>query len=789
MPFFIGKRVRNLRHLIRSVGVNNLVTLIDDNLNQPIQCGFISLVLNNGKTTNFLFNDRGGDQRLSSSLLSHMTNEQVSLVQKQLEKYRYLIVLNDGRLLKEFGRNFILISSNLDDDYATYCKQNKKLFENIFSKYISSDSVNCKLVYMYCSTSPNMFAWILNNYFKHNIPWARFKSILAFANNYPQLISQLANKSITAYNGHNQIKNLIDEIINLRRIKRASTMANAFNTAQKKILKTHLNEDITIHALNRLARLSPNKQHNFIRKMSTITDIHEIMRQLMHLTNGQFIWDKNVVLDYITNGDSLKCDIVVNKDNILIVKVHDFETIKYLAKTTNWCISKNKSYWQNYINHANHASQFIIFDFNKKEDDEFSIVGFTLHDRRGITAAHSFSNKNILGSGSNNQEYLDCISFLSQNPMNDIFSLFKEYNISLETFYKYEPFPFAWNQTSFLNELEKNIADEEYTLYYASDNGIVLNAKLSLIKKIFQNSINFPNNFGFDSSLNNNSNIFIFLDFTKSPNDITSLLWGVVEPTNHYCEEVFQLMNRFSNRVYSTSFEKLLEKYDLPFDIIRRPSNDTAIFKKLMLQGNINSAKKYITNDKIIDECKKDTNWRRSFNQINSNIIFEHSSYDMVKFIYDNNRTLNDFISTREISQLLGSIIETMSEMGNMATQCQFVPNESHFQQLQNHNLNDFQKTVYVGRAYIFDMIIRNENKLDAIKVLSSVISNHKYINDYLQEFLLNYVFEVFGVENFKPYSHSLHRLIKNSDKYKSFLNSNQESSPFDNFSIELVPF
>ena len=89
----------------------------------------------------------------------------------------------------------------------------------------------------------------------------------------------------------------------------------------------------------------------------------------------------------------------------MVLKVFDFETIKQLAKTTNWCISKNKSYWNNYVSPENNTSQYVLFDFSKKEDDKHSIIGFTVMHNKGITNAHDFTNNNLFKNSGN--EYDD----------------------------------------------------------------------------------------------------------------------------------------------------------------------------------------------------------------------------------------------------------------------------------------------------------------------------------------------------------------------------------------------
>ena len=80
-------------------------------------------------------------------------------------------------------------------------------------------------------------------------------------------------------------------------------------------------------------------------------DVNEILNQLSFVVSNHFNWDKKSILDYLNNVEDLDYEIVVEKDNLLLLNVKDYETIKRVGKTTNWCISKNKSYWRNYMAH------------------------------------------------------------------------------------------------------------------------------------------------------------------------------------------------------------------------------------------------------------------------------------------------------------------------------------------------------------------------------------------------------------------------------------------------------
>lgn len=139
--------------------------------------------------------------------------------------------------------------------------------------------------------------------------------------------------------------------------------------------------------LAKFGKLSSTKKNNFIRKMSTVEDGDEIMKQMAYVVNVHFEWNKDSLIDYITHTENLHAEIVSINGDIVLVKVNDYDAVKYLGKSTNWCISKNKTYWNQYTKDEGQATQYIIFDFSKLRmipflslvSHQFSIVVLHTH--------------------------------------------------------------------------------------------------------------------------------------------------------------------------------------------------------------------------------------------------------------------------------------------------------------------------------------------------------------------------------------------------------------------------
>ncbi len=92
------------------------------------------------------------------------------------------------------------------------------------------------------------------------------------------------------------------------------------------------------------------------------------------------------------NIDSLKeklnlmnIEPIINENNIVVVKIENFEQSKSLG-SKSWCISRDDYYFNNYT--SEQSKQYFLFDFNKKETDLDSMIGFTLYHNGQFRSQH-----------------------------------------------------------------------------------------------------------------------------------------------------------------------------------------------------------------------------------------------------------------------------------------------------------------------------------------------------------------------------------------------------------------
>ncbi len=120
---------------------------------------------------------------------------------------------------------------------------------------------------------------------------------------------------------------------------------------------------------------------------------------ILNLTLQQIIENKksnsiSIILDEI-KIKSLNTETLLNKNNILALRINDFHTSSVLAKNS-WCISKNKSFYDSYLT-DNDSYHVFIYNFNKKQTDAFYKIGITF-SQNGIYKAFDNNNMSISSS-------------------------------------------------------------------------------------------------------------------------------------------------------------------------------------------------------------------------------------------------------------------------------------------------------------------------------------------------------------------------------------------------------
>lgn len=633
---------------------------------------------------------------------------------------------NDGfRSYNGLFSEIILLPDSFDDDYAKFLKENSKLVNNITSKYgVSFNDIRTKRIYIYTEGSKNFFQWAMDLYFKAGCSMRTIQNILTWNELYKQLTKNLSKGTITAYTSQESINVLMEELAALRNEKRVNDAINSFNTTQKKLLKSNEQSKTDKNTLARFSKLSETKKINFIRKVSTIDDYQELMRQMRHVTSMHFDWSKESFMDFIKNVEGINYEVVYENDFVVLVKVTDYETIKQLGKTTNWCISKNKTYWNNYIEH-NHgkATQYMIFDFSKLEDDKLSIVGFTTTYNKGITSAHNFVNDSLM-NGDNAINTIMLKSYISRfNGSNSIYKILQNCGIDITLVAHYDKPQYKWSYEDLMSYLYECVDKNNVDVIKYDGDKLVLSVRDENIKYFLGDA--YMDNVSSDDYEEQH---IIFADFSMSQYDPNKLIFAIIYNNGSeedYCGNVYNE----SSMVINANFDSKLIEFGVPYDIIRRTDDINKKVRNAFTSFNTNMIKECIKNDKdclhkaLINYFESDTIYHAIFHS-----IVDYLSFDYLNIIYDNGHYLSEYLDSNYIAEILKGSFNNLKSASRQLYRNAVMekPNNDRIEAFYNEALKNRHDVIYVGNYLIIKYIITHEVKKDTDfnRIYAKILSN-----------------------------------------------------------------
>ena len=711
----IGKYVRGVRHLIRLSNPSPTPILLIVN---GVPYDLFDIVRDdfNGKNKTFIFGAGYNDSYIDRTSRMFDTPTLKTL----LIKHRGIFEIKSANCPPWVDTSeIIMLPLSFDDMYKKFLLENQKMINELARRYdFSTSSITIKALYCYTNGSKNFFFWGLNLYLKYNVKLDTIKNIMLWYDLYGQMTKLLKKNTITAYTSKDSIYELLIELTNLRMDKRLNESINSFNTYQKKLLKKYKFDKNDKHALSLFAKLSSTKRLNFIKKMSSVDDISELLRQLKFITSTHFSWNKASFVDYLNNVENLKYEIKYDKGNIMVLKVFDFETIKQLAKTTNWCISKNKTYWNSYVSPANNTSQYVLFDFSKNEDDKLSIIGFTVMHNKGITNAHDFTNNNLFKNNGNEYDdnrgrylksYID--NFLLNN---NIYEILKNDGLDASYFETYDRMKYEWNKEGFLKHLYSYIDPFNVKVLSNIDNKLALSIKDENICELLGESYN-----EIITSAYVKCEHILFLDFSKNENDARKLEYTIVLSDSYGEDHATAMYDEFSRQINDESFDEKLIEYKLPYDIIRRKSNKMEQFVNSFINCNIPNIKLILSKDKTFLVKSKDYITPYQYMNVLTSSLIGYVSFDYLDIIYDNGYTINDICGSKPLRNIIKSLVSKLisklvSINGIELYDCSSLdiktPSKEDIDNFFNRNLKTKNEAEYVGYYLMLKKIILNED-------------------------------------------------------------------------------
>ena len=623
----------------------------------------------------------------------------------------------------------VLLPSTFESDYEKFLSSNAKMIRALTNKYGYStrDQVSM-VVYMYTEGSKNFYMWAINNYYQNGTSLSTIRRIMSWNESYGQLIKNLGKNTITAYTSGNDMLLLSDEISNLRKEKRVNDVINSFNTAQKKLLKSVELNERDKSTLAKFYRLSEAKKLNFIRKASTIGDFDELMRQLRHVTSTHFEWSKDSFMDFIRNVEGMNYEIVFEDRDIILLKVADFETVKHLAKTTNWCISKNKTYWNQYVEQQGDSTQYMIFDFSKKEDDLLSIIGITTKYNRGITNAHDFANNDMTKQSSiNDRMFLH--SFISQYKAgNGIYKALDNCGIDITLIAQYDKSLFEWNKESMYNYLYECVKKDNVDILSDDGDRVVLSV-------IDRNLRYFMGDTYIDVISEDHWSLqhIIFMDFSMSQYDPNRIQFGIIASSdgNGKSEEAY-CIGMFNEHCSNPGidFNTKLAQFNLPYDIIRRSDNPYDKIRNAFVSFNVPMLNETIKDKSMLAKAFYDFIGEETAIDCICASITESMSFDYLDLFYSRGLKIHEILGVSGLSIIFKNILPILLNKGRARGYKK--PTEEYINAFFEGRLDSVDEAMYVGTYLALIKIIDNEggkgidNNNVYRRIIHSILMYHK---------------------------------------------------------------
>ena len=673
----IGKKIRNISQLNKMITNKEYVDVVIRTYNTYQFCRAVSY---GDKSVVFFGNCFNNDDY--SDILGIYVPSVCQTYKSHFVCRRIVDLINMG------FDEIIAFDFDLVSTFNKFLCDNKKTIGDKLTKYGISNHYLSYIMYAISYGSSNYFSWIIKQHMENNIPLSVLNNIMVFTNKYHNELKKLSKGTITAYNSRHDIINLLSEIEVLKRNKRCNEAMNKFNTMQKKMLKSiELNENEKKN-LSKFLRLSNEKQRNFIRKVSTFESHDAILKHMAYAVKDSFKWSRESVLEAINNTDNINYNIIFDNNNVLVIEAFDYETIKLLGKTTNWCISKNKKYWDNYMINPNQDRQFVLFNFNQKEDTEYSIIGFTMRNSK-IIHAHSFTNNNIKGNKGGVNEFSKPIKvFGKSNSFNGIHSILKSCGITLQLF----KHPLNDKIDDVLQKLDT------YKILARTNEWVVLEMDTYNLKL-----------FGF-KNLSINGNWMVFM---RIANEYIEDVFSVIIETDN--KNVFNriVLDSDSHTVSTDTFNVFLLSYLIGIDLNELYGvSMSRIAYELAQCGYYDESINFIKSFNKIQHNNNEINIMfDDYDNINygslvETLLLHNMSFDFIRKLYQNGVKLCDISDSSEIAYLMISILSLCGiDNDNILSDTEFREFENKPIKVRGKINNNLAK-VY---NYIFNQIINHE--------------------------------------------------------------------------------
>lgn len=460
--------------------------------------------------------------------------------------------------------------------------ENNETFNNIITLF--KDQTNYQI-------------WAIKAVFGGICPFSVIVDIKNWAENNQQEIKNLIKGNVVSYTKAQEFAQLMDEIRGLNMISVVKQTINKFNTHQRELLREAALKGVS-NGIDALASKSLNKWYNLFsqvetlhknhkdRLISTSSSLHNINELELIINNAlseSYVWDKEDLLGFVSRN-AKDCEVVYDKDNIVILSIPSFKSSSKICGggRTGWCLTKQESYFNDYVKRHNDATQYFYFDFSLPERDDLAHIGFTIRQGQGITNAHSTSNGSMLGGG---------ISYHGERVT--VQQVLAKHKIDMSTFMRLRPIKnYEWSVEGLLAYVDKHKND--VSIVFENNKRFILkfNASPKTVEHFISHTfINYSN-------LITNSGMYAMFDMNLEVNNSNSIVGMRVDKDKYGVESPNNTYDSFNNKI-TNNIQFFKERGIKISDFINQTEIDPSILlHKYIDEGCENEAIELINNGK-----------------------------------------------------------------------------------------------------------------------------------------------------------------------------------------------
>lgn len=260
----------------------------------------------------------------------------------------------------------------------------ESVIEGTYSYFRASMDLSKSIISHKCRKKPKYKEMFLKAFFKDN----NIETTLDTIDFFFKLESVLKNKNFDLNKFKNKKSEFIyDQLMEIEKEHKIEKFAKSLLSNKYK----HFITEKSMKLFKEIVELNIPKSHvqdNIGKKLAAYHTVEQFEKGLMGYVNSINKFEKEDIKLKVQNNNA---EILLEEEDLLILKIRDFEASKNLGEGSTWCIIRNKSFFNTYVKNQNNH-QYFVYDFSKNSKTRESRIGITITPSGDHKAAHYKNN-------------------------------------------------------------------------------------------------------------------------------------------------------------------------------------------------------------------------------------------------------------------------------------------------------------------------------------------------------------------------------------------------------------